>query len=421
MNHFDQNFRFSYPVRPDDPQWAALPDRTARVSACEMMPEELRRISTGHLLDAVLEHPYLYDFCAFDNAKKGVACLRRDIAAVRELLGREDAKSVIRSRIEALERDGASAGLQGKILRAFLGEGQVRAEKAAIVYVRDPAGSQIRMLAGAEQLTEEDKAKMAETLREDYPNADILAPPTSRYNCHSYAWYHSSKKWNPFCLEEPDQYWQDKSYSRVTVPAKGDIVYYGTSGNEHSGVVAEIDNSRIRVVSKWGMDCLVSHDLDDCPYYRNNGKDISYYRCNYKKGHVNLRNDWNSNLSGLVIRHRRGNDAQLEDVRDAIEVVQSTTETDVLTFYYENGITAPFDYWWIAFEEPMGGRYTVKDNFYCNITSGDDGNATLTIDRSRMAMKVSFSKSSSDTTRIMSANVSLSEASEPPGVAAAPA
>lgn len=74
----------------------------------------------------------------------------------------------------------------------------------------------------------------------------------------------------------------------------------------------------------------------------------------------------------------------------------------MLTFYYENGITAPFDYWWITFEDFMGKRYTVKDNFFCNITSRDDGNTTLTIDGDEKVLRVSFSQSSSGTTKIIS-------------------
>jgi len=421
MNQFDHNFRFSYPVRPGDPQWAMLPDRAARSAACEMTPDELRRIDTGKLLDAVLEHPYLYDFFAFDNAQKGVACLTEDIAAVRELLSREGAESAIRNRAEALERDSASDGLQAEILRAFLGEGQARTQNAPTVYVRDPAGRQIEMLMPGEKLSQRQKDAMKQSIMTHYQNVSILEPPTSCYNCHSYAWYHSNGKWNPFWLNNPEQYWQDDSYCAVKVPKEGDIVYYGTRNLEHSGVVAGVSGSRIRVRSKWGMQCLILHDLDDCPYYRNNGKDISYYRCNYKKGHVNVFNSWKTDITGLRVRHRRGNKAELEDVRDRIEIKQYMLESDVLTFYYENGITAHFDYWWIAFEEPMGGRYTVKDNFYCNITSEDDGNATLKIDGREGVLDVSFSKSSSDTTRIMAANESLPERSEQPGVAAAPA
>ena len=89
-------------------------------------------------------------------------------------------------------------------------------------------------------------------------------------------------------------------------------------------------------------------------------------------------------------------------MRDSIELNHDVLANDVLTFYYENGITAPFDYWWIKFKDIWGKRHTVKDNFFCNITSSDDGNTTLTIDGDEKVLRVSSSKSSSDTTKIIS-------------------
>lgn len=402
MKPYDNSLRFSYPIRPGEEQWAALPDRAARLAACEIAPELLGKMNTENLLDAVLEHPYLYDFFAFDNAQKGLACLTEDIAAVRELLSRADAKPVIRHKLKELDCGDASDGLPAEILRAFLGEYRAAPPKTA--YVRDPVGSQVEMLVLGEQLPPNDKADMENQIRTHYPNVSILAPATTNYNCHSYAWYHSNETWNPFWLDNPSLYRKDGSYSTVKTPSEGDIVYYGTRGLEHSGVVAKKSGSTIRVQSKWGKMCLVLHDLEDCPYYRNGGKDIIYYRCNYKKGHVHVFNNWNTDVTGLQVRHRRGNKEELEDLRDSIKLGQHVLKNDVLTFYYENGITASFDYWWIEFTDSTGDKYTVKDNFFCNITSDDDGNATLTIDGCEQVLRVEFSKSSSDTTKIKPAN-----------------
>ncbi len=400
---YDNSLRFTYPVRPGSPRWAALPNRAARLAACEIAPELLQRMNTENLLDAVLEHPYLCDFFAFDHAQKGLACLTEDIAAVRALLNRADAESVIQNRLEEMGRDAGSNSLLPEILRAFLGEGRAAVENAVLAYVRDPAGSKIEMIVRGEQLSQAQKTDIENDIRAHYPNVSILAPATTNYNCHSYAWYHAREEGNPFWLNDPDTYWKDGSYSPVKNPSEGDIVYYGTKGFEHSGVVAKKSGSTLRVQSKWGMECLLLHDMEDCPYYRNGGKDIIYYRCNYKKGHVHVFNSWSTDVVGLQVRHRRGNKEELEDTRDSIAVRQYALENDVLTFYYENGITAPFDYWWIAFEDSAGNRYTVKNNFFCNITGKDDGNATLTIDGAEQVLRVSFSKSSSDTTKIMPA------------------
>jgi len=404
MVPYDNSLRFTYPVRPGDPQWAAFPNRTSRLAACEISPELLQRINTENLLDAVLEHPYLYDFFAFDNVQKGLACLTEDIAAVRELLSRADAGAVIQSRLKEIGCDTRANSLFSVILHAFLEEGHAAAENDTLSYVRDPAGSKIEMIAREEQLTQDEKEAIANNIRIQYPNVSILAPATTCYNCHSYAWYHSNEVWNSFWLNDPAPYWKDGSYSPVQTPSEGDIVYYGTTGQEHSGIVAKIVGSTIRVQSKWGAECLLLHDIEDCPYYRNGGKDIVYYRCKYKKGHVHVVNNWNTDVTGLQIRHRRGNKEELEDKCDSIEIEQSDRADDVLTFYYENGITASFDYWWITFTDLTGNKYKIKDNFFCNITSNDDGNTTLTIDGSKQVLRVSFSKSSSDTTKIIEAN-----------------
>lgn len=72
MDSYDNRLRFTYPVRPGSPQWAALPNRASRLAACEISPELLQRMNTENLLDAVLEHPYLSDVFAFDNVQKGL-------------------------------------------------------------------------------------------------------------------------------------------------------------------------------------------------------------------------------------------------------------------------------------------------------------------------------------------------------------
>ena len=43
-------------------------------------------------------------------------------------------------------------------------------------------------------------------------------------------------------------------------------------------------------------------------------------------------------------------------MRDSIELNHDVLANDVLTFYYENGITAPFDYWWITFKDDVFNR-----------------------------------------------------------------
>ena len=165
MDSYDNRLRFTYPVRPGSPQWAALPNRASRLAACEISPELLQRMNTENLLDAVLEHPYLSDVFAFDNVQKGLACLTEDIAAVRELLCRADAENVIRNRLKEIGCDAAANHLRAEMLRAFLGEDIVVTDDGTFCYARDPAGSNVEMIVKSEELTPAQKEATADDIR----------------------------------------------------------------------------------------------------------------------------------------------------------------------------------------------------------------------------------------------------------------
>ncbi len=100
------------------------------------------------------------------------------------------------------------------------------------------------------------------------------AGPTTRYNCHSYAWHSQSTK-NPLWIPKPDMYWQDGSYyCRITSNTKiipsgvyaGDIVvWFDDKGNaQHSAIVKDPKNNI--VVSKWGAYGLYEHPLNKSEY-----------------------------------------------------------------------------------------------------------------------------------------------------------
>ena len=193
--------------------------------------DPVSRVGRDHVhLDGILERPV-------DDGM--VACLTEDIAAVRELLCRADAENVIRNRLKEIGCDAAANHLRAEMLRAFLGEDIVVTDDGTFCYARDPAGSNVEMIVKSEELTPAQKEATADDIRMNYPNVSILAPATKHFNCHSYAWHHTNEAWNRFWLNDPDPYWQDESYSPANRPSEGDIVYYGTKGFEHSGIVAK--------------------------------------------------------------------------------------------------------------------------------------------------------------------------------------
>jgi Secretion system C-terminal sorting domain len=100
--------------------------------------------------------------------------------------------------------------------------------------------------------------------RTRYPNATIVSNPTSKYNCHSYAWYNSSNT-NDKWMNDPSKYWEDCSYS-LQNGWEGEKICYKTSDNlpSHSAILLNASTQMLR--SKWGAGALMEHKYNYCPY-----------------------------------------------------------------------------------------------------------------------------------------------------------
>jgi len=103
---------------------------------------------------------------------------------------------------------------------------------------------------------------------EKYPGIERKGPPTSNYNCHSYAWHNqspSNNKWIPGFIKP---YWEDGSYEEFAYPVLGCVVTYGNLNNvQHSAIVDEITpEGKVIVRSKWGSSGVYRHRLSNCPY-----------------------------------------------------------------------------------------------------------------------------------------------------------
>jgi hypothetical protein len=110
-------------------------------------------------------------------------------------------------------------------------------------------------------------------------------------------------------------------------------------------------------------------------------------------GHVYLQNDWGADLFSVTIRHRRGNDADKQE-QQSFNNVPAGAKVGPMEITYTTGAGSPFDYWWIKFQLSNGATYSCKSNFYCYISSSDDGVVLLRIDGADKDMYVSFSSSS---------------------------
>ncbi|MGE7416257.1 hypothetical protein [Methylobacterium tarhaniae] len=110
-------------------------------------------------------------------------------------------------------------------------------------------------------------------------------------------------------------------------------------------------------------------------------------------GIVYLQNDWGVDLAQLTIRHRRSNDPDKQEEQTFYNVVAGDS-VGPMAITYTTGAGSPFDYWWVKFVTQNGSTFDCKDNFYCSISSDDDGRVMLRLDGSDSELYVSFSSSS---------------------------
>ena len=105
-------------------------------------------------------------------------------------------------------------------------------------------------------------------IRADW-NAEIVAPSSSIYNCHGFAWHISDGGDTVRIPHDYDvsKYYTENggqvaTYKRVDNPAKFKKVYY--NGASHSAIVDPYNSAM--VISKWGSGPLVRHLPADSPY-----------------------------------------------------------------------------------------------------------------------------------------------------------
>ncbi|WP_299768232.1 hypothetical protein [uncultured Dokdonia sp.] len=109
-------------------------------------------------------------------------------------------------------------------------------------------------------------------------------------------------------------------------------------------------------------------------------------------GFVTVLNNWGVSLKELTIRHRRGNDPN-EQEEMTYENIPVGGKTEPLRIKYETGIGSANDYWWVKFVTIGNETFQCKDNFYCSISSDDDGEVLLTLEGDRIDMDVTFNES----------------------------
>ena len=154
-------------------------------------------------------------------------------------------------------------------------------------YIYTPNGSEVFVKQYTEELPDETINNIIENFQDGnpYTGAVLIGPPTTAYNCHSYAWYSQDIESNNYWMPSPEQYYLDESYYEVDYPRPNDIICYfkdnGTETEEddinvHSGIVDSLNEvdindenywyKLVNVRSKWGNQGLVYHRGDMCLY-----------------------------------------------------------------------------------------------------------------------------------------------------------
>ena len=110
-----------------------------------------------------------------------------------------------------------------------------------------------------------------------YPKATFVSGSTSKYNCHSYAWYKTSTK-NSYWINSPATFIKEAKLIGKKPTKKGQKAVWINAASksyyEHSGIVYSYSSgSSFLIQSKWGKAPLMRHKANYSPY----GGTVKYY------------------------------------------------------------------------------------------------------------------------------------------------
>ena len=147
---------------------------------------------------------------------------------------------------------------------------QITYSENGTVNTRD--GTEVTVYEASRDLTNQEISAYNSYISTYFPNISTLSGPSSRYNCHSYAWHEqstSNTKWinDYYGYGDVYEYVNDLHSEILTTPVVGCKVVYFDSDNKicHSGIVTAISGTSITVKSKWGKMGLYSHLMNDVP------------------------------------------------------------------------------------------------------------------------------------------------------------
>lgn len=287
LSQANSDVSFEYKITPDDPDWANLSSKQEMLNATRIPNDILKHMTTEDVVNAVLNYPLVINIYAYDSYEDGLRALAKDSDAFRELLTRDDAGDKLLTKLQANKTFSSEPSLEELTLSVLLSDTSIWESVSNKKLARDlvltatsstvktPKGTSVPVIIRGEELTSTQRTQLNNSYTKAYPNATFVSTSTSKYNCHSYAWYSDSTS-NSYWMNDPSAYMTDGSYSNFTNLINaviGTRVYY--DNGEHSGIVYQAGGplaspKYLKVISKWGMAPLMKHQADYSPYASNN-------------------------------------------------------------------------------------------------------------------------------------------------------
>lgn len=322
---------YEFPIKGGTDEWKKLDSHSDMLEVCQIPKALVKKMKTAELVETVLNYPLYGDIYAYNNLEDGLKAITTQFNGMSELLTRDDAGKELLAKykkISPLEVQNINDNLEkgnfalklgfletllssDKVISSLtdtqkddLREESIQKQKQKLdqrdvfglsldtskkfidkltktknftissyyTYVYTPKGTAVQVLADRTEMTSSEILSAYSYIRIYYPNATVLAEPTNKYNCHSYAWYWMSTS-NIYWMNDPSAYMTDGSSLYLgTTPGifiSGLRMYYP---GEHSAYMTarspstSTSYSDITCTSKWGSLPLMSHKADYCPY-----------------------------------------------------------------------------------------------------------------------------------------------------------
>ncbi len=265
-----------------------------RLESCKVTQAEVKGMSTGALIETVVNYPYLINMYAYENIEMGISMVSNHFPGLNELLSRKDALYELQNYVEGAStqnysEDETIGEIYADTLICTLTRGRESELQASRSTVYTPMETPVSVMLNVgwveiAAMYSFDTASEASTHASDlqvqyetcYPNAVRLTNYSPSFNCFSYAWYLASTgnvTWMPSC----EAYITDGSYYPTNAVAGGRVIYKNGSYITHAGIVNNVSGSNVTVTSKWTYNGLYTHSVNDCPSYVDGARTLQYW------------------------------------------------------------------------------------------------------------------------------------------------